>query len=187
MKGVRSDYHISSFALSPDSHSHFRQLPNQPSSIQWHGSREGDVSGAGEGSRQIKPNQAGEVHVCWHSVEGFEVVVLGGVAVVAVVVGSRHPNQPGSWHELVEVVDVDVVECSVVSIGGGVGVGPVDVAAVVVVGSLHPNQPGVLQVEVEVVEISEVVVEPIDVVVVVSSTQPHHPRVLQVDVVFFVF
>lgn len=108
-------------------------------------------------------------------------VVLGGVVVVVVLVGSRQPNQPGSRHELV-VVDV-VGSAVVVSVGAGVGVRPDEVAVVVVVGSLHPNHPGVLQVEVEVVEGSEVVV---DTIVVVSSRQPHHPGVWQVDVLVLI-
>lgn len=138
--------------------------------MQWHGSWTVDVSEVGEGSRHIRPNQAGEVQVCWHSVEGWEVVVLGGIVMVVVPDGSRQPNQPGLRHEVV-----------VVNVGAGVGVGPVVVASVVVVGSLHPNHPGVLQVEVEVVEVSEVVVDIIDVVVV-SSRQPHHPGVWHVEV-----
>lgn len=111
-------------------------------------------------------------------VKDGNVVVGGGVGEAVtensrfVVVGSRHPNHPGSLQEVVVDVAVGVV---VVSDGAGVAV------VVVVVGSLQPNQPGVLHVVVvAALVVVDVVVVP--VVVVLSSRHPHHPGVSQVEV-----
>lgn len=90
--------------------------------------------------------------------------------------GSRQPNQPGSW-QVAEAVG----EGSVVMVGAGVAM------LLVVVESWQPNQPGVLHEE--VVELAEDVEVDFDVagaVVVVGSLQPNQPGVLQVDVVVVV-
>jgi hypothetical protein len=89
------------------------------------------------------------------------------------------PNQPGYWHD-----DVDVGEDKVVvKVGAGTGVVECDVLDVVFspLSSLQPNQPGVLHVEVDDVEVVFDVVD-LEPVVVVSSRQPHHPGVLHVSV-----
>lgn len=107
----------------------------------------------GDGSTQIKPNQAFEVHVCVDVGEGD-----GGVAV-----------GDGSAEVMLGLLDVVVM---------GLDVGVASTFDVVV-GSLHPNQPGVSQVVVEVVSVVLVLVA-VPVVVVLSSKQPHQPGVLQV-------
>lgn len=126
-------------------------------------------------------------------VPGTDPVEVGVVIAVVVIVGSRQPSQPGSWH--VEVATGPVA----VTVGAGVAPGEVvfgslqpnqprvsqvdvdvevEVAmVVVVVGSLQPNQPGVSH-----VVVVAVVVEVTVIVVVLSSRQPHHPGVLQVVV-----
>ena len=101
----------------------------------------------GEGSTQIRPNHALDVHVCVEAVDNVEVDV-GGMVVVGFVVGAG-----------TEVV---------VTVGAGWAF-----AVVVVVGSMQfPNHPYVEQVAVVVVfEVVDVVAD----VVVVSSAQPNQP------------
>lgn len=101
------------------------------------------------------------------------------VELVAVGVGSLHPNHPGVLH--VVLLEDDVVGMKVVKIVVMVRVaeGEAEGMDEVVVGSLQPNHPGVLQVLVVVV--SEVVPVAV-VVVVVLSRHPHHPGVSHVDV-----
>jgi hypothetical protein len=160
----------------------------------------------GDGSKQISPNHALEVH------EWLLIVVVGAVELgmaggdvmgwefVGVGFTSLQPQKtPGVSH-------IDDVVSGVVATVVGVGsrhppknpllwhvvelVGDVIVAVgfdvllfvvVVVTSSLHPNQPGVLQVEVEVV-VMLLLVDVLPEVVVVSSKHPHHPGVWQVEV-----
>ena len=190
---------------SSGSHSHALHQPHQYLSTHFRrvlgkcvglGFEEEEV---GEGSTHMRPNHSFEVQV---------VLVLVSVGVgeaevgFAVVVGSRHPNQPMEVHVLeleLEPTLVDELTARVVvTVGHGAGLdGAVEDEDVVVVESLQPNHPGVSQV---VDELEEVLVE-VAVVVVVSSKQPlfcklascqcltqrfpptyHHPGVLHVSV-----
>ena len=132
-----------------------------------------------EGSRQIRPNQAGEVQVdCEPLEDGLDGEAVDEGNDVDEEVGSSQPNHPGVWHELLDVDRYVVVVTVTVGAGAAEGVFIV-LDEVVVVGSLHPNQPGISQVEDELGELLDVVVVE---VVVVSSRQPHQPGVLQVSV-----
>jgi hypothetical protein len=107
-------------------------------------------------------------------VDDFNFVLVGGSSP-----SRQPPNQPGYWHDDVEVGDEEVV----VAVGAGAGVVVCEVFVVVVfspLSSLQPNQPGVLHVDVEDVDVLldvEVFVPVVD-----SSRQPHQPGVLHVSV-----
>lgn len=160
--------------------------------------RYGDQKAAvGDGSRQISPNHAEDVHVCSvvDELVGSWVGpgVIGNPVVMVVVDSSRQPQKRPGDSQLVEVreegSDAGVVVGSrqpnhpgvlqdvVVEVGAGEVVGAavvvIDGAGVacavvdVVVWSLHPNQPGVLQVVVVLELVVELLVDVAEVVVIV--------------------